>query len=149
MAVDTIAPVRGRALPVLPKKFLDFSTLPVGGSQEIVLADRIELLHWRELTLTVRVHSHTLTGSNQIFIAVYPQSWTSEDPGIQWITAGTSTSIAIVASTPSPGLLTLVVPTLTGSQPIAAMARITALASRAGAGTMSAVLTLGFSAKIA
>jgi hypothetical protein len=149
MAVRTILPLRGRALPVLPKKFLDFSTLPVGGSQEVVLADRVELLHWRELTLKVRVHSHTMTGSNNVAIAVYPQSWTWEDPGIQWLTSGTSTFAVIDASTPSPGLVNLVVPTLSGAQPIAAMARLTAFAQRAGAGTMRATITLQFSTKIA
>jgi microcystin-dependent protein len=136
-------------LPVLPKRSLDFGTLAVGASQDIIVGDRVELLHWRELSLKVRVHSHTLSGSNTIAISVFPQSHTPEDPSVQWLSQGTSTFVTLSASTPSPALLTLAVPTASGVQPIAAMARVIATGSRAGAGTMQVSLTVEFSAKAA
>lgn len=135
----------GLALPVMPKRIVDFATLPVGGIQELVLSDRVGLVHWRELTLRVRVHSHTLVGNNQIAIRVYPQSWTEEDPGIQFLATAT-TAASITASTPSPGLLSGSLPML-GASAIPAMARIVAVGTRTISGTMNAALSLEFSTK--
>jgi hypothetical protein len=139
----------GVILPVIPKRFLDFATLAAGGTQEVILADRVELLHWRELTLKVRLHNHTLTGTNTVAIRVWPQSWTPEDPGVAFLTAGGVVSTTLGAATPSPGLLTLTIPTVgaLASGAIGAMARFTALATRTGAGTMQAALTLELSSK--
>jgi hypothetical protein len=135
-------------LPVIPKRFLDFSTLPNGSTNEFVLADRVQLLHWRELTLTVNVHSHTLTGTNTINIFVYPQSWTEEDPAKLFLAPIAGPTLTLTAFSPSPGLLTVPIQTL-GQQPaIAAMARITAGGVRAASGgTMQATLSLRFSTK--
>lgn len=137
------------ALPVLPKSVLNFATLPNPGTQEIVLADRVELLHWRELTLKVRVHSHTLTGSNTIAIKVWGMSWTPEEPGFQFPVASTTNVVTLSSSTPNPGMLSLSIPTLGafGSGAIPGMARFTALGSRASAGSMQAALTLELSTK--
>jgi len=139
--------VSGRLLPAIPKRTLDFATLASGATQEVILADRVPLLHWRELTLIVRVHSHTLLSSaNTIIILVYPQSWTSEDPDIQFVTTSAAGGVTLGPATPSPTILNCPVATV-GYFSIAALARITALASRQSAGVMQAALSLEFSSK--
>jgi hypothetical protein len=138
--------MRGMNWPVLAKRLVDFSTLATPGGQEIVLVDRIELVRWRELSLKIRVHSHTLTGTNTIAINVYPQSWTSEDPGMQFV-AGVAATTSFGASSLSPGEIDLTVPVL-GTNNIAGMARITASGSRNGVGTMQATLSMEFSSKL-
>jgi hypothetical protein len=119
--------------------------LATGSSTELILADRVPLLHWRELTAIVRVHSHTMTGSNSIELLFYAQSWTAEDPGLQFIGTGVPAP-QITSSTPSPGMIVKALPLL-GSNAIGDMIRITALGSRSGAGTMQANVTVQFSAK--
>jgi hypothetical protein len=141
-----LANMRGVALPVIPKRFFDFANL-ANGQQEVILADRIPLIEWRELTLLVRVHSHTLTGTNTIAINVYPQSWTAEEPGLQFLTGSAAAQTTIGTATPSPGVVALTVPTL-GSNAIVGMARVTATATRTGAGTMQASLSLEFDNKV-
>jgi hypothetical protein len=130
----------------MPKRQIDFASLATSGTQEIILADRVELISWRELTLKIRVHNHTLTGSNAITVTVYSQSWTDEDPGIQFVTSTAAATWAINSSTPVPGEWDLTIPTL-GTNAVAGMARITAVGSRAGAGTMQAALSLEMSVK--
>jgi hypothetical protein len=137
----------GFALPVLPKYFLDFSTLANSATEEYILADRVPLLHWRELTMKVRVHSHSLTGSNQIQFNVKPQSWTEEDPGIPFVSFTIAAFVVILSSTPSPALLTASIPTIGGAGSIAAMAQITVIGSRAGVGSMNANCSIEFSEK--
>jgi hypothetical protein len=145
LAAQEFVFVSQQSLPILPKRFLDFATLAVGTTQEVTLADRVELLHWRELTLTVRVHSHTMSFSNFVQINVYPQSWTAEDPGAQFINVS-ATSVQITSSTPSPGVLVLTIPTL-GLNAIGAMARITAFGSKGATQPMQVSMSMEFSAK--
>jgi len=131
----------GIKLSVLPKRALDFATLANPSTQEVILADRIELFRWRELLVKVRVHLHTLTAPNIITIFVYAQSWTDEEPGLQFVASTAAASVAIQSTTPSPGELDLVVPTL-ATNGIAGMARITAIGNRGGGGTMQAQLSM-------
>ena len=140
----------GNVLPVMPKRFVDFGTLATGATQEVVLADRVELLHWRELTLQIQVHSHTLAASsNTIAIRAWPQSWTTEDPGLTFLTSAVPTSVTISSTTASPALLTLTIPTLGGygTGAIGEIARFTAFATRNGTGTMQAAIQLRLSEK--
>jgi len=134
-------------MSVVPKLALDFTAL-ASGTLEMVLADRIQLIPWRELELKVRVHSHNLTGSNTITVNVYPQSWTDEEPGIQFVSSTVTASAQITASTLSPGELDVTIPTL-ASNAVAGMIRITAAGTRAGAGTMQAQLSIEVTGKAA
>src|SRR5690349_14492518 len=127
----------GYSLPVLPKYFVDFSTLATGSSLEVVLADRVPLLHWRSLICRVRVHSHTVRGSNSIEIRVYPQAWTEEDPGIPFLVSNYSQGGLISGPTPSPFLSFTTIPTAAANA-LAAMARITVVGTRSSVGGFNA-----------
>jgi hypothetical protein len=133
-------------LPVLPKVAFAFDTLAVGASQEVVIADRVPLWNWREVTLIVRVHSHTLAGTgNQITVRVYPQSWTPEDPGLTFLNVFLF-NVSIGSATGNPGMLTASVPML-GNGAVADRVRITAIGSRVQAGSMDAAISLELSTK--
>src|SRR5689334_17048766 len=111
-------------LPTIPKRLLNFDGLEIGGSSNIVLAQEVELLHWRELTLMVQVHSHSLSsGAGSIYVAVVPMSRTIEDPSTAFLPSNFFLTAAIAAGVPSPTLLTLTLPTL-GSGAIADMVYI-------------------------
>lgn len=137
-----------QVLPVIQKRLITFDTLSTSSQQELIIADRVDLLHWRELDLTLRVHSHTLTGSNQIFINVVPQSVTLEDPDVSWLGVS-GTWFVIASSTPSPSFSIAGLRTTGFDQdgPIAALARITATGLRNNSGAMQANLSLEFSTK--
>jgi hypothetical protein len=135
----------------VPKRAFDFgNNIPVGATQSIVLADQVELLHWRELTMIVRVHSHSLTGSNSISVTAWPQSTTPEDPNIVWLTSDKSNSVFIQASTPIPSMLTADLVTIgTDNDPytVANMVQILVQPFRAGVGSMQATISVEISAK--
>lgn len=126
---------------VLPERQFSFPG-PGNGTQQMLMLERINLLEWRELTLRVRVHTHTLGGtSNTISVAVVPQSWTEEDPGLIFLGATAAGTVTIGTSTPSPALLTTSITTL-GANGIAALGALQVTGVRAGAGTMNATLSI-------
>ncbi len=142
----------GYILPALPKRVVDFATLATGSTEDLILADRIPLLHWRELTLRMQISSHSLgpggSGAGTIKIIVIPQSWTQEDPGVQFLSTSTTIAATIDNSTPTPPTF-LTAPLVTiGSGPvIAAMARIVAQGNRTATGALNATLAIDFSTK--
>ena len=137
----------GRRLPILPKRLLDFSNIAVSGSgQTIVIADRIELLDWRELTLVLRVHSHNVASTNTIEIHLQNTSRSDEDPSLDFIGSQIASFPLITSSTPIPSLFEIAVPT-TGMDCVADLARINARGTRNAAATISALVTLEFSTK--
>src|SRR6266498_3972515 len=95
----------GYILPALPKRVVDFATLATGSTEDLILADRIPLLHWRELTLRMQISSHSLGpgGSwvGRIKTMVSPQSWTQEDPGVQFLPTPMTIAATIDNATPS------------------------------------------------
>jgi hypothetical protein len=132
-------------IPVMSERLIDFTTLAAGQQQELCLADRIDLRAWREVTLVLRIHSHTVSGSDTMTVWVRPQSWTPDDPGIVFL-GGIAGLATISATTPSPGLLTAAVAT-TGTQPVGSLARVTINGTRSGASAMRATLSIAFAAK--
>jgi hypothetical protein len=133
----------GQRLPILPKRLVDFATLAVGSQESVILADRVDLLYWRELTVLLRVHSHSLaSGAGTIALVMRPQSWTPEDPGQPFLAAA-STLLTISSGTASPALLTCSVSTLL----VPAMVQIAVVGTRSNAGLLNANLSVEFSSK--
>jgi hypothetical protein len=130
---------------VLPERQFTFPG-PDTGSQQITIAERIDLLQWRELTLRVRVHSHTLTGTNVIAVSVLPESRTEEDPGLMFVGSMAAATTTIGASLVAPAFVAVPILTL-GANAVAALGRLQILATRTGAGTMKATLSIDICAK--
>ena len=136
----------GAILPVIPKRFLDFATLPVAGTQTLILADRVELLQWRELTMEVTVHNHTLgSGVGNIEIRLYAQSWTRE-PSVAFLAQNPVIAVTVQQTSPNPVFFTAPVSTL-GVDAIAGMGRVVAFGSRASGGAMNATVSIEFALK--
>src|SRR5690242_16398185 len=87
----------GAVLPVIPKRFLDFATLPLNTSEDVVVADRVNLVHWRELHLRAEFHSTTLPTGSSIQIIVFAQSWTPEEPGLEFLDTISAGSVTLTA----------------------------------------------------
>lgn len=138
----------GYVLPAIPKRVVDFTTLASGSSEELILADRVSVPFWRELTLLVQVYSHSLASApGTIVVVAYPQSWTTEDPGLQFVDLTNSWSVTLSSSTPNPGFVTTAVPT-TGNACIGHMTRIVARGTRtSGSAAINATISVEFSTK--
>jgi len=137
----------GYTIECLPKTSVDFSGMafPIV-PQEVVLADQIGLLHWGEVTMAVRVHSHTLgAGTGTIVIGVYQQTVSDDDPGKTFLGLPGICSIALTSATPSPAYLTVSLNASFGSSPT--MIRLVAQGFRLALGSLAATISIELSVK--
>jgi hypothetical protein len=139
----------GQVIPVTPKRLVDFTGLATG-TQDFILADRVPIPSWREVTLLVRIHFHNIgSGVGTITIMAAPQSWTPEDPGLTFLTAPSTgwTQIPPLTNTsPNPGYVTANF-IMSGTNCTSAMTRLIARGTRTTAGNLSAIISVAFSAK--
>jgi hypothetical protein len=88
---------------IIPKRTLDFSSLRAGTTEEIVLAQGVNVSEWREVTLQIRTHSNSISGSGgQIDISVYADGRTSNDPGILFASSPAVKVMSITSTTTGP-----------------------------------------------
>jgi hypothetical protein len=140
----------GHIIPIVQKRKVDFATLANNATQDVILADRIDLVHWREVTMMVRVSEHTLNnGAGSITLSVLMQSWTAEDPSVVFLgTLAQPADIVINSSSPlAPYYATISLPMTGDIDCMTAMARIIARGSRSNAGALTATFSIEFSAK--
>lgn len=124
-------------IPVVPKRKVDFTNLVNGTTEDLVLAERVELVQWREVQLLVGVTDHTISGTyGTISILAIPESWSEEDPTISFLSSS-SYGVTIDNTTPSPAYLNTNLLML-GSDCVGTMARIVARGSKTSAGSQSA-----------
>jgi hypothetical protein len=139
----------GLVIATTPKRVVDFSGLTSGSTQDFILADRVPILHWRELTAVVRVHSLNIgAGVGQINIYAAQQSWTPEDPGLPFLTNAASwvLATALSSTTQTPGSVAAPL-TMGGSNCLGAMTRLIARGNRTAAGSLNATITVEIVAK--
>jgi len=137
----------GFIIPIVPKRVLDFSSVAVSSSQSVIIADRIDLLHWRGISLVLKVYSHTLTsGTGTIRFDVMPQSWTSDDPGMTFLASASAQSITIGSTTKNPDYLLADV-NMSGPGCMSAMAQIVATCNRISVGSLTAQISVDFSVR--
>lgn len=135
-------------IQAVPKRTVDFATLAVGATQDIVLADEVNLPLNLEMSLGVRVHNHTLTSSaGTISIMAVPQLWTPEDPGLALVsTVPAGPPVVINGNTPSSTYCPRFLRTV-GSNCVGPMTRVVARGSRTAAGALSATVSVDITAK--
>ena len=138
----------GYIIPVVPKRSIAFGILEAGTTQDVILADRVDLLHWREVNLTVHVHQLAIPGDGSIIIGAIAQSWTSAEPETTFL--GTEFMLdPITVNTSSPTLITGFL-SMNGGFPsgcMSAMARLIARGIGEGDASMSAVISVEFAVK--
>jgi len=134
-------------LPAFPKRLINFATLAVGATEDVIIADRLPLIHWRELTMLVHVHDHSLiSGAGTIQIRAAAQSWTGEDPTLQFVSSSAVWTATLSSTTPNPTYQTVPIAT-TGTNCLGAMVRLFARGNRTGAGALNATISVDFSSK--
>jgi hypothetical protein len=137
----------GYVIPCVPKRSVTFA-MTNGTSNEVILADRVELVHWREITMMFRVHSHTLGGTpNTIQLGVYAQTHSGDDPGLLFIDPESITTVSLNQNTPTGALLELPFQDWNNAPYHAPMLRVVAQATKTATGQLSAVITADISVK--
>ena len=124
------------------KRTVDFAGLGSGLTQRLILGDRIEVLHWREITLLVRVHSHSLaSGAGTIRVGTLGQSVSLDDANAEFIDPSSFNFVLLDSSTPSTAFISA------PQTNIYPMFRLVAEGSRTGAGALNATVSVEFSCK--
>ena len=139
----------GVVLQVVPKRVLDFSNLASGTTQDLVLAQGIDISQYSEVSLMVRVHDNSGTwpslGTPKIEIFGQTDGRTFEDPGLLFA-GSTLLGTATVASGTAQAAYFV---NSLGSN-VGSMVRIVARGTRGGAtNTVKATLSVDISAKTA
>jgi hypothetical protein len=139
----------GYVIPIAEKRFFDFTTLAAPNTQTIVLADRVDVMRWRELTLCVRVHDHSLAGgAGAIFVRASPQSFSREEPGTIFVdTTSIAAEIAIDSTTTQPALLLAPINVTGTTNCMSDLAYIHVSGTRSAAGPITATISVEISAK--
>jgi hypothetical protein len=137
----------GYIIPLLAKTTIDFGTLAVGVVEQMALIERVDLLHWRQVVLIVRLHQVLIAPlAGSISIIAVGQSWTTEEPDTLFqedISHGGGGWLPpINENTPSGALLSL--PLRVAMPP---MAGLLAYGSRINPGALSIVASAEFSVK--
>ena len=121
----------GTVIRVIPKRTLDFSSVTSGQSEEIILAQGIDVSEWREITLMVRTHATTFSGAiGNIQVYALLEGRTNEDPGILFVTTTALGTVTIDSTTVAPAYSVNGIPSNAGS-----MIKIAAKGTRTAAGT--------------
>jgi hypothetical protein len=136
----------GVTFEAVPKRFVSYDGLDLG-SQEIILADKVEVLQWRKLTLLVKVYGHSLaSGAGNIVIGAYPQTASVDDPNLEFIERTVLYGPTIDASVVAPAYFTTGLPVESLSC-FGPLLRVVAFGTRLSPGAMSATVSVDVSAK--
>jgi hypothetical protein len=132
----------GEILTIMPKRLVDFATLASGASVDITIAERFDILRWREVTLVARIHTNGIgSGAGSIFIAHQHESWTDEDPTLTFLETNPTLVGPISSSTAAPTVISSAL-TMLGTPAYADGARFFLRGNRAAAGTIRIELSL-------
>ena len=137
----------GSIIQILPKCNLDFSALRTSTTEDVVLADHVDLVPWREVTVRTRVHSNAVAASaGNIQIMAVPQSWAPDDPGLTFLETTLAAAATIDSTVPVPSLFNTALATA-AAHGFADGLRILARGSRSAAGTIRAELSIELEVK--
>lgn len=120
----------GMVMQVMMKRTLDFTNVLSGSTQDVVLAQGIDISQWREVSLLVRAHS-TSFGAAVGSIAIYAlqEGRTAEDPGVLFTSSAQTGTVTIDNSTTAPMYAVNALPSNFGS-----MVKIVAQGKRVATG---------------
>jgi len=82
----------------VPKRTLDFNSVASGNTEDLVVAQGIDISQWREASLMMRVHVNSVSAGGGIQIFAQVEGRTAEDPGILFFTSGQTLGILSVTS---------------------------------------------------
>ncbi len=135
----------GVTIRAVPRRVVDFGGLITNLTEDLVLADRVDVRHWLELTMLVQVHVHSLlNGAGTITIGAFNQSLSSEDPDVTFVGATAVGSLTLDSFTGSPAYAAV---PLSPIADVGDMVRLVASATRTQSGTLNATISVNISAK--
>jgi hypothetical protein len=138
----------GQIIPVVPRRVVDFGGVTSGSTQSLVLVDKVELVHWQELTMLVRMHSNSIaSGAGTISVAAQPRSFSDDDPGVTFACSAGAGPALILGSTIANGESRTGFMRTMGPNCVGDMVRIVALGNRLNTGTLNATISVDLSAK--
>lgn len=77
----------GQFRSILPKRVYDFTNLALGASQQLIVAQRIDVSKYIDCMLAVRTHAASFAGGNGVNLDVYGDGYTGDEPGKTFLTA--------------------------------------------------------------
>jgi hypothetical protein len=130
--------IAGTILTVCPKRTFDFSALAIGGSQEVVLTQGVDLSTWREASLVVRLHKNSF-GSylGEIDVAVALEGRTDEESGMLFASPLTTFYPITVASSAATFYVGKVF--TSAGNTVGEMLKISVVGSRTSSGTANSI----------
>jgi hypothetical protein len=135
----------GIVMQVVPKRTLDFNALNSGSTEDLVVAQGIDISQWRESSLMMRLHVSSVSAGGTISIFAQVEGRTAEDPGILFFTSGQTLGLLTINSSLGAPYYTV---NGLGSN-VGAMIRVVARGNRTGAGTLNADVSVDLSLKSA
>jgi len=133
----------GRIILVSPKRVFDFSGAPVGSTASVIAADRVDVVQWRELTLIARVHAMAIDPLNQIQVNVLQQSWTPEEPSMEFVNLNLPQGVILNSGLTPPAMTSVQL----NAEEVTGIVRIVVVGIRNSSGPLSATVSIDFSAK--
>lgn len=131
----------GYTMSAVPKRTVDFAGLGAGLTQQLILADRVDLLQWREVTMLVNVYNHSLaSGAGTLRIIAFGQSISADDPSLDFIDSTNFFAVSLNSATPSPAYIPL-------GDLFHPMVRVVAEGTRTGTGALNVTVGVDFSVK--
>lgn len=85
---------------ILPLRVFDFASLPVGSTQTLAIAQRIDISQYIDAMLAVRVHSPSNISVGTLSFDLFGDGFTTDDPGLIFRTTAplfSSTSLPAVS----------------------------------------------------
>jgi len=142
----------GQVIGVIAKWSVVFTTLDTGASEEIIAADRVDILNWRSVAIQVKVHEHTLANNaGSIVVRAIPATWTEEVPEMVFLDTTFPVDVVIDQFVSSPAYL--VAPLVMagtagfGARCFGSLMRLVVVGNRTGAGTIGATISVELAAK--
>jgi hypothetical protein len=81
----------GTIISAVRKRLYDFSGVASGTTQEIIVADQIDLLQWTQVAFLLQVHSSN-TFNGTMNVVIFGQSLSMDDPGLDFVDRSLSVS---------------------------------------------------------
>jgi hypothetical protein len=127
----------GTILQVVPKRVFDFGGLSTGGTQKLIVEQRIDISQYIDCMVALRVHAANVASGTTINFDVFGDGFTEEDPGVPFMTSSPLVSAqSITGSTGAQTLLTY------GSTVRGHYAAVVATVNKVVAGTANATVSL-------
>lgn len=72
---------------LLPRRQFDFSALPAGTSQKMIILERLDVSQHSDCIMVLRIHAASIAATNALSFDFYGDGFTENDPALDFRTA--------------------------------------------------------------